>query len=400
MITKYCTITLLAILLCCACSESETTIVVPTETGVAGSDDPRLTYGTLSEDASLQNEITTFSNHLISSIRTQRVIGGEMLIIKNGKVLLHKAAGWEDKENNQPLDLNKTYLIRDLNLLFNISVLLKFVEDEKIDLCQPVATYLTEFNTEKSQHITIEHLLRHTSGFTRRTFPKSPRSYDDIFQALKDRADEGPENQPGTVRKPRALNILIVKAILEVISGQTYPNTIRDHLWNPLGMENTIIDINQNPSLLQNAISRYELHPDNSFTKKWQNDRDQDYSYKWYSNDVYSTIVDYAIFLDMWINNGHHNETQFVTENLIRYFKNVIYEPINAEDPDKCLFNESVQTDDDNEIKPRYLATAPGPTIYASTSHKLIGLYFTQTTWNSSNHVFWTKMAALDNHFN
>ena len=87
---------------------------------------------------------------------------GSVAVSKNGEVIYTKSVGFTDVENNVKSTDNSKYRIGSISKTFTAVLILKAVEEKKINLSQTINKWFPTLKNAKK--ITIEHLLRHRSG--------------------------------------------------------------------------------------------------------------------------------------------------------------------------------------------------------------------------------------------
>src|SRR5260370_28452785 len=119
--------------------------------------------------------------------------GAVVLIARNGKVAYFEAIGFQNRENKEPMKTDAIFRIASMSKPITSVAVMMLVEEGKIQLLDPVSRYLPEFkgvqvgveklntttgNSEligepPRQEMTIQDLLRHTSGLTYGIFSNS-----------------------------------------------------------------------------------------------------------------------------------------------------------------------------------------------------------------------------------
>ena len=111
--------------------------------------------------------LQAFTDDLHEWVEGARLMGAELLVVKDRQIAWHAAVGWSDRERGRPLKRNSVYRIRSMTKPFTGSTILMLAEDGRVDLDARVAEYLPSFDNERSGTITIRQLLTHTSGLPR-----------------------------------------------------------------------------------------------------------------------------------------------------------------------------------------------------------------------------------------
>src|SRR2546423_13797878 len=118
------------------------------------------------------------------------------------------------------------------------SSIMVLVDRGKIDVHDRVSKYIPEFAANGKEDITIEQLLLHQSGM----MPDNPmKDYEDgMEQAWKNLFALAPTTQPGTKFIYSDVNFEILGEVVHRVSGQTLDQFAREHVFEPLGMRETM----------------------------------------------------------------------------------------------------------------------------------------------------------------
>lgn len=104
-------------------------------------------------------------------VKEGRIVGAEVMLVKNRRIVLHEATGWSDRERQIPLERNSIYRIRSMTKPIVGTAVLVLIEEGRLNLDDPVARYLPSFDNERSGEITIRQLLTHRGGFIQDVYP-------------------------------------------------------------------------------------------------------------------------------------------------------------------------------------------------------------------------------------
>jgi CubicO group peptidase (beta-lactamase class C family) len=97
-------------------------------------------------------------------VKAGTIVGGELLVVKNRRTILHEAFGDRDREDKRPMVRDTIFNVRSMTKPLT-GVAVQILADEgKIGLDDPVAKHLPAFDNDKSRAITIKQLLQHRSG--------------------------------------------------------------------------------------------------------------------------------------------------------------------------------------------------------------------------------------------
>jgi CubicO group peptidase (beta-lactamase class C family) len=128
--------------------------------------------------------------------------------------------------------------------MFTAVAVAQLVEQGKLSYTDTVGKILPDYpNTEVAQKVTIHHLLSHTSGLigARALAEKSQPAptVRTIRDMVKPFAMEPLSFPPGQQFDYSNAGFILLGAIIEKASGQSYFSYVRDHLFKPAGMTNT-----------------------------------------------------------------------------------------------------------------------------------------------------------------
>lgn len=170
---------------------------------------------------------------------------GTVLIAENGKALFRQAYGEADISWGIPNTVGTKFNIGSLTKQFTGLAVLQLVEAGKVRLDGPVSGYVPE-TPSSWQGITVEHLLNHRSGMGGPSGPADfPRGVDTTYTAreLVNIVMAKPlEFAPGTRFKYSNAGFYVLGYLIELVSGQTYIDYLRSHVFEPLKMTQSGFD--------------------------------------------------------------------------------------------------------------------------------------------------------------
>ena len=91
--------------------------------------------------------------------------GGSLLVLKDGKILLDKAYGFQTYEKAEPISSAAVYDLASLTKILSTTLaVMKLYDEGKIKLNKTVSTYLPKWRKTNKSKIKIEQLLLHEAG--------------------------------------------------------------------------------------------------------------------------------------------------------------------------------------------------------------------------------------------
>lgn len=168
---------------------------------------------------------------------------GAVLVAKHGKVVFGGAYGLADREQRIPNTLQTRFRVGSMNKMFTAVAILQLVEAGKVELEAPLGLYLDDYpNEDLVRKVTIHHLLTHTGGTgdifgpefdVRRTEVRTLADYVGLY------GDRELEFEPGTRWTYSNYGFILLGAVIEKVTGQSYYDYVKANIFEPAGMTRT-----------------------------------------------------------------------------------------------------------------------------------------------------------------
>jgi D-alanyl-D-alanine carboxypeptidase len=168
---------------------------------------------------------------------------GTVLVARKGKVLMEKAAGLANRENKSPVKLDTQFRLGSMNKMFTSVATLQLIESGKLSFDDVIAKHIPEYpNKDLASKVTVRHLLTHTGGtgdifgpeFTKNRL--SLREHADYINLFGSRPLLF---QPGSQYQYSNYGFVLLGRIIEKVSGMSYYDYVRSHVFEPAGMKST-----------------------------------------------------------------------------------------------------------------------------------------------------------------
>ena len=275
------------------------------------------------------------------------VPGAVLLVARHGKVAYFESVGLLDPATKAPMTRDAIFRIYSMSKpITSVSAMMLF-EEGKFSLGDPIAKYLPQFahmqvGIEKAdpaggkptlelvaarRPITIQDLMRHTSGITYGFFGNSlaKKAYveagvtkgDYTNAEFADRIAKLPlAYQPGTTWD-YSHSTDILGRLVEVVSGLSLYQFEKQHLLDPLGMTDTGFYVTDAPR--QSRIA--EPYPNDRTIGIDAVIGDPRVAGKWESGGggMVSTVTDYTRFLQMLLNGGTLDGKRYLSPKTVAY---------------------------------------------------------------------------------
>ena len=204
-----------------------------------------------------------------AQIANGRFPGAVVLIARKGKIAYFEAFGQRDPVANTPMSKDAIFRLYSMTKPFTSVAAMMLAEEGKLTLVDPVSKYLpplanlqvaipgkdadgkTTYTLVKAEHpITIQVLLRHTSGFVYGPFTPNERvkaaysalgvDWRDVTPAEQiERLAQAPlAHQPGTVWE-YGLSTDVLGRVVEKVSGMPLGAFLAERIFAPLKIRDT-----------------------------------------------------------------------------------------------------------------------------------------------------------------
>jgi len=244
------------------------------------------------------------------------IIGAELVVIKNRHTVLHEVFGWRDRENKIPMERNSIFNIRSMTKPITGAGIHLLIDQRKLKLESRAAEFLPGFQNEKSRAITIWQILTHRSGLPL-TILKAIDEFPDLITMGNAIGERGPQFEPGSKFWYSDAGTDVLGAITEVISDTTLEAFRQKSILDPLGMKDTFT-INKGEDPRKERVVSLYAGGVNAWRRFWKASDDPFYPFAWGSQTLYSTPMDYARFLAMWMDDGMISNKRLLSQNAIK----------------------------------------------------------------------------------
>lgn len=272
----------------------------------------KLRLGT-AEEAGMSKEGVERVNRLAERMVTERITPAEVILAaRKGIVVTHRAYGKLTPENDAPeLTVDALFPLCSITKVFTAACILILAEEGLVGLNRPVADYIPEFRGEGKHEVRVFHLLTHTSGIRD----------DDLYEYVEQEGgkvdippceptqDEWTHRwlhqgygvplwaKPGTVMSYFGYGYQMLGEIIRRVSGMSYPEFVRQRIFEPLGMRNSYFNVPL--SERHRIVKRSPEDP----CAEWL-ERESAIESTSAAGGMYSTAMDLAIFAQMFLNGG------------------------------------------------------------------------------------------------
>ena len=139
-----------------------------------------------------------------------------------------------------PVTDETLFQIGSITKTVTATAMMRLVEQGKLELKATVREYLPDFrvrDVDASARVTVWHLLTHLSGWTGDVFTDKGNNDDAAEKYVNSMAEFEQLAPLGTVFSYNNAAFCVAGRVIEVLTGETFEDAIRDLIFEPLGME-------------------------------------------------------------------------------------------------------------------------------------------------------------------
>ena len=273
--------------------------------------------------------------------------GAVVLVARKGKIVFFDSFGQLDPASGKPMTKDAIFRLYSMTKPYTSVAAMMLMEEGRLRVTDPVSKYIPAFaklevsvastdpytgvakyfNVPVDREVTIQDLLRHTSGFVYGAYTAHPKVKELYAKEGVDWKDVTPAeqierlakvplaHQPGSTFE-YSLSIDVLGRVIEVISGMTLGQFLQERIFAPLAMTDSafIVSREKLDRLAQPfATDKATNTPINllDVTVPQKNDAG--------GAGSVGTAADYARFLQMMINGGQLDGVRLLSPTTVRY---------------------------------------------------------------------------------
>lgn len=170
---------------------------------------------------------------------------GVVVVGEGGRLDAARAFGMANAAAGVPMMANTRFELGSMSKWFAAIVVLKLVDRGELDLDAPISRYLPDYRADTGAKLTLRRLMSHSSGLpnevlkARQADPSIRGVELEQMEAVRRYANGSLAFEPGTDWDYSHSNWLVVKAVVERVSGTSYAALVDRFLVKPLKLEDT-----------------------------------------------------------------------------------------------------------------------------------------------------------------
>lgn len=167
---------------------------------------------------------------------------GTVLVADKGTTILDAGYGTADHETGVPNTPQTKFCIASIGKLFTAVAIAQLAEQHKLSFANTVGKYLSGFAPAIADHVTIADLLDMTSGLGDVVLarPNPPVTLAGMLRLI---AREPLQFRPGSRFGYSNDGYIVLGAVIQAVTGQSYGTYLRQHIFDPAGMTDTEVSV-------------------------------------------------------------------------------------------------------------------------------------------------------------
>lgn len=185
------------------------------------------------------------------------MFNGSILVFDSSKVIYKKSFGYANKESRVKNDFDSQFCLASVSKPFTALAILKLKEENLLSLEDKISKYLPKL-PNYTKEIRIKHLLTHTSSLPINyglTYKQGLKNTD-FLNFLKN--EQSLNFQPGDKFSYSNCGYVLLSLIVEKITNQTFHSYMKENIFSPMGMNNTLVNGEHKP-VIKNRVLGYDI---------------------------------------------------------------------------------------------------------------------------------------------
>jgi CubicO group peptidase (beta-lactamase class C family) len=191
----------------------------------------------------IEKELIKSSLHLIDNwldyqVYIKEIPGLAVGIAVEDELIFKKEYGYANLEKKTKLTDQHLFRIASHSKLFTATAIMMLYHEGKLSIDDKVSKYLPWFQSTEDKQ--LEHIrIQNTAHWNSYKFP--------VLEEIKAQFQEKISFfEPSETLKYSNFGYTLLGQIIEIVSGQSYPDFIQKRIFSPLGMQNTVVDLDEN----------------------------------------------------------------------------------------------------------------------------------------------------------
>lgn len=187
----------------------------------------------------IAEELDAFIRGLVAEDK----FSGAVVVAKDGKSVFKNAYGLASREFNVPNQVTTKFNVASMGKMFTGVAVAQLAEQGRLSFDDLISKHLPDYPREVARQVTIHHLLTHTSGMGSYWKPEFHEANHARFRTIQDYfplfINDPLTFKPGEKWSYSNSGFMVLGAIIEKVSGQSYFDYVKGQVFKRAGMNDT-----------------------------------------------------------------------------------------------------------------------------------------------------------------
>lgn len=187
-----------------------------------------------------------FSAVVQRDIEQQRYDGAVVIVARSGRVALHQALGFAERQTARPARTDDIFCLFSVTKALTGAAVLACIDRGELALTTRVVEVIPEFAAKGKQRVTVAHLLTHTGGMSSGFPPVPPELLGDLETVVSAVCQQGLEARPGeeVSYSPMTAHAVLGEIVRRVDGGsRSFGQILAQDVFAPLNMDDTALGL-------------------------------------------------------------------------------------------------------------------------------------------------------------
>ena len=211
-----------------------------------------------------------FESYVTELMKKEQIPGVAIALSQNGKVIYERGFGVKDLETKEPITPETIFGIASITKTFTALAIMKLAEEGELQVDDAVKMHLPKFHLNHYNNINdikIHHLLSHTTGLGTVKRNEQLTSFDEHLDYLSE-IEQEILGEPGELFCYNNDMFLLLGAIIEIVTGESYKDYINNEIIIPMNMTRTTFNLDE-LTQFSNVTTPYIFENDKQITCSW-----------------------------------------------------------------------------------------------------------------------------------